>query len=54
MNLYTEIESCRVSKEKDLVSFLNLGNQKLTGVFPDLMKKLIEVHWNWYGVHLVI
>ena len=34
MSFYTEIESCRVSKEKDLVSILDLGNQKLTGVFP--------------------
>ena len=34
MSRYVEIESCRVSKKNDLVSFLNLGSQKLTGVFP--------------------
>lgn len=34
MSRYIEIESCRVSKKNDLVSFLNLGSQKLTGVFP--------------------
>ena len=31
---YTELTSCRVSKEEDLVDILNLGHQKLTGVFP--------------------
>ncbi len=31
---YTELTSCRVSKEEDLVDILDLGNQKLTGVFP--------------------
>ena len=34
MTSYTEITSCRVSKEEDLVTVLNLGDQKLTGVFP--------------------
>ena len=34
MTEYTEIKSCRVSKEKDLVSILDIGNQNLTGVFP--------------------
>ena len=34
MTSYTEIKSCRVSKEEDLVTILNLGDQKLTGVFP--------------------
>ena len=50
MNLYTEIESCRVSKEKDLVSFLNLGNQKLTGVFPrpneEIDRGPLELVWS--------
>ena len=31
---YKEIESCRISGSKDLISVLNLGNQALTGVFP--------------------
>jgi hypothetical protein len=31
---YCEIDACRVSKSKHLVSVLNLGNQALTGVFP--------------------
>jgi hypothetical protein len=48
--MYTEIESCRVSKEKDLVTFLNLGNQKLTGVFPKPNEELetgpLELVWS--------
>jgi hypothetical protein len=31
---YSEIDGCRISKSKHLVSVLNLGNQALTGVFP--------------------
>jgi len=31
---YREIESCRISNSKDMVSVLNLGNHALTGVFP--------------------
>ena len=50
MSMHTEIESCRVSKEKDLVTFLNLGNQKLTGVFPkpneDLETGPLELVWS--------
>lgn len=50
MSMYTEIESCRVSKEKDLVTFLNLGNQKLTGVFPKPNEELetgpLELVWS--------
>ena len=34
MSAYKEIDVCRVTKEKDLVTILNLGNQYLTGVFP--------------------
>lgn len=34
MSEYKEIDACRVTKEKDLVTVLNLGNQYLTGVFP--------------------
>ena len=34
MTGYTEIKSCRVTKEQDLVTVLDVGNQKLTGVFP--------------------
>ena len=34
MTSYTTIECCRVSKEKDLVDILHLGDQKLTGFFP--------------------
>lgn len=50
MSMYTEIDSCRVSKEKDLVTFLNLGNQKLTGVFPRPEENLesgpLELVWS--------
>lgn len=31
---YQAIEACRVGKNRDLVTVLNLGNQALTGVFP--------------------
>lgn len=34
MNNYHQIEACRISKSKNLVSVLNLGFQSLTGVFP--------------------
>jgi hypothetical protein len=34
MTAYKEIEKCRVSESKNLVSVLNLGHQVLTGVFP--------------------
>lgn len=50
MTLYKQIESCRVSKEKDLVSFLNLGNQKLTGIFPrpdeEIDRGPLELVWS--------
>ena len=50
MSMYTEINSCRVSKEKDLVTFLNLGNQKLTGVFlrpeENLESGPLELVWS--------
>lgn len=34
MSAYQEIQGCRVSGSKNLVSVLNLGYQDLTGVFP--------------------
>ena len=34
MSAYREIQGCRVSGSKNLVSVLNLGYQELTGVFP--------------------
>jgi hypothetical protein len=34
MTAYKEIQKCRVSGSKNLVSVLNLGHQVLTGVFP--------------------
>lgn len=34
MKTYHQIEACRISKSKNLVSVLNLGYQALTGVFP--------------------
>lgn len=34
MTAYREIERCRVSGSRNLVSVLNLGYQELTGVFP--------------------
>jgi len=32
--MYTEISQCRISKSKNLVNVLSLGEQYLTGVFP--------------------
>jgi len=50
MTAYTEIQSCRVSGETDLVTFLNLGNQKLTGVFPKPNEEIgagpLELVWS--------
>lgn len=34
MEKYREIDACRVSKSKNLLSVLSLGHQALTGVFP--------------------
>lgn len=34
MRNYRQIEACRISKSKHLISVLNLGFQALTGVFP--------------------
>jgi len=34
MNNYTEIEKCRISGSRNLVTVLSLGKQFLTGVFP--------------------
>ena len=43
MNSYNEIDSCRVSKSKHLVSVLNLGYQALTGVFPNNAAEAVTV-----------
>jgi len=40
---YIQIEACRISKSKNLVSVLNLGNQSLTGVFPKSAKDQVTV-----------
>ena len=34
MKNYHEINSCRISNSKNLITVLNLGYQSLTGVFP--------------------
>jgi hypothetical protein len=46
-----EIESCRISGEKDLITVLSLGNQQLTGVFPKDVNQAIttgplELAWS--------
>lgn len=41
MDAYKEITHCRVSGSDHLVSVLNLGNQSLTGVFPESRAKKI-------------
>lgn len=50
MAAYKEIEGCRVSGSKTLVSILNLGHQVLTGVFPKtpsekITKGPLELVW---------
>ncbi len=50
MVAYKEIEGCRVSGSKTLVSVLNLGHQVLTGVFPKspsekITKGPLELVW---------
>lgn len=32
--MYTEIKKCRICGNENLISIINLGEQKLTGVFP--------------------
>jgi len=34
MKRYTEIEKCRISGSRNLITVLSLGNQTLTGIFP--------------------
>jgi hypothetical protein len=41
MNSYREINACRISNSRHLVSVLNLGNQTLTGVFPNSREEKI-------------
>lgn len=43
MKRYHKIETCRVSKSKNLVSVLNLGQQALTGVFPKSVNEEVTV-----------
>lgn len=43
MNSYHQIEACRISKSKYLVSVLNLGFQSLTGVFPKTADQKVTV-----------
>jgi len=38
--LYEEIKECRICGNKNLVSILNLGNQALTGLFPQKNEKV--------------
>ena len=40
---YREIETCRISNSRDMVSVLNLGNQALTGVFPQSAEEKVTV-----------
>jgi hypothetical protein len=50
MTSYTKLQHCRVSGSSNLVSVLNLGEQALTGVFPnnpsvDVTKGPLELVW---------
>ena len=40
---YHAIDTCRISKARDLISVLQLGDQALTGVFPKLASEQITV-----------
>lgn len=39
---YDEIESCRISKNKDLLTVLNLGEHVLTGIFPKSVEQKVD------------
>src|SRR5678815_97342 len=48
--MYTEISQCRISKSKNLVNVLSLGEQYLTGVFPknknqEITKGPLDLVW---------
>lgn len=43
MDKYSEIDSCRVNKSRQLIPVLNLGHQALTGVFPKNASQAITV-----------
>lgn len=48
--MYNEIEACRISKSKNLINVLSLGEQYLTGVFPksvseEVTKGPLDVVW---------
>ena len=40
--IYQKISSCRISKDKNLISVCNFGKIRLTGVFPKNDKQIIE------------
>ena len=40
--MYKEIEHCRVSKSKNLVQILSLGEQYLSGVFPSNNEDIVS------------
>lgn len=40
--MYTEISECRISKSKNLISVLSLGEQYLTGVFPKTVDETVS------------
>ena len=47
---YTEIEKCRISGSKNLITVLSLGEQYLTGVFPkseneEITKGPLDLVW---------
>ncbi len=37
--MYTEINKCRISESKNLITVLSLGEQYLTGVFPKINRR---------------
>lgn len=50
MNKYTEIDKCRISGSRNLVTVLSMGDQYLTGVFPkkpnaDITRGPLDLVW---------
>ena len=43
--MYKEIEKCRISDSKNLISVLSLGEQHLSGVFPATKDEKISGAW---------
>lgn len=43
--MYTKINTCRVCGNSNLIKIVDLGMQKLTGIFPEHGQEVNEDHW---------